>query len=135
MPICPVCEQPVDANDAYCRYCGAALTQADEGQSAAFRELIEEYRTRTADNPDDDDAHYGLGLAYLHGGQLGPAAQALHRVIELRPDFPDAYAKLSVVYARLGQTARARQLIDEALALAPTNQQYQEISDLLSKLR
>ncbi len=133
MPTCPVCEQAVDANDAYCRCCGAALARADGGQSMAFRELVEEYRTRTADNPDDDDAHYGLGLAYLYSGQLGPAAQALQRVIELRPDFPEAYAKLSVVYARLGQTEKARQAIEEALALAPTNQQYREISDLLGK--
>ena len=61
MPTCPVCEQPVDTGDAYCRRCGAALEQANEGQSAAFRELVAEYRTRAADNPDDDDAHYGLG--------------------------------------------------------------------------
>lgn len=133
MPTCPVCEQPVEIGDAYCRRCGAALAQAGEEQSAAFRELVEEYRIRTADNPHDDDAHYGLGLAYLHGGQLGPAVQAMQRVIELRPDFAEAYAKLSVVYARLGQTEKARQAIDEALALAPTNQQYQEISDLLGR--
>ena len=91
MPNCPKCAAAVDAEDNFCRVCGAPLgSGARRPRSQTIQQLIFEYGTKVSDNPDDDATRYSLGLAYLYDGQPAAAAEQFTAVTKLVPDFAEA---------------------------------------------
>lgn len=66
-----------------------ARAQYDAGH---YAEAIESFTALIADNPTDDYAHFGLGLAATRAGELGLAAEHLALAVAMRPD-KNSYAR------------------------------------------
>ena len=103
-------------------------------RSETVKQLIHDYRQQIAKHPDDDSAHYALGLAYLYHGQPAPAREQYEEVVRLAPDFADGYAKLAITCSQLGQLDPAREAIAQAQHLDPANQEYRDIAAQLNRL-
>jgi len=79
---CPECGVDNGADHNYCKHCGTPLREV-----ALERELGSGFAERTRDrclqllkaDPDNASAHYNLGLAYYHLGQIGNAIRAFIR--------------------------------------------------------
>jgi tetratricopeptide (TPR) repeat protein len=54
--------------------------------SGRYREALESFRALVEANPDDDYAHFGLGLAARRMGDLATAAEHLALAAAMRPD-------------------------------------------------
>jgi Flp pilus assembly protein TadD len=74
-----------------------ARAQYDAGR---YEEAIASFRKLIADNPTDDYAHFGLGLAASRAGELTVAAEHLALAVAMRPDLGH--------YARALRGVRAR---------------------------
>jgi len=80
-----------------------ARAQFDSGQYADARES---FAAIVADNPTDDYAHFGLGLAASKAGELRLAAEHLALAVAMRPDLGH--------YARALRGVRARRATESA---------------------
>ncbi len=99
---------------------------------AAFMAAIKPYTEAIAKNANDAEAHYWLGVAYLHAAQLfgfglapyasefGPRAVAsLERAVKLRPGFIPAHLALLNAYRVVGDFGGVGGVLDRLLTLAP----------------
>jgi predicted O-linked N-acetylglucosamine transferase (SPINDLY family) len=103
----------------------AALSQQRAGQLSAAEAG---YRQILAENPNQPEVFYNLGLVLRTGGRLNEAVEAYERALELRPRFPEAINNLGVVFERLGRLDEAEDVFRHALLLEPDS------SDTLSNL-
>ena len=74
-----------------------ARAQYDAGR---YREAVDGFAELAAENPTDDYAHFGLGLAASRAGDLELAAEHLALAVALRPDLPHYTRALRGVRAR-----------------------------------
>jgi tetratricopeptide (TPR) repeat protein len=79
--------------------------------------MIDDFRRRLEDYPDDADARYNLGLAYRVKGQDELAVVELEQASRQSPDVADIEAELAEAYQKLGRTEDARRAAERALAL------------------
>jgi len=97
---------------------------------AAFAAAIKPYTDAIAANAKDADAHYWLGVAYLHGARMfrlglapygqefGPKAVAsLERAIQLRPASIRTYLALIDAYATVGDQDKVRATVDQMMTV------------------
>ncbi len=100
----------------------AAVAQAAErlrqGDTAAVVASLTELVAR---KPDDANAQFLLGLAYVRQQKYAEAKGPLTRVIELNPGFAGAWLELAVSRRRLGEPEQALEAYEKALALDPKN--------------
>lgn len=98
---------------------------------AAFAASIAPYTDAIARNAGDAEAHYWLGVAYLHGARLfkfglAPFAEAfapravasLERAMQLRPAMATLLALIDA-YGMAGDLDKFFAAVDRAIALAP----------------
>ena len=130
---CPVCGAPVDRDSDQCAWCGSTVVIRLDTPQADFASLkqsvvnahIDEYRRRVRSNPFDEEAHYGLGIAYFNLGLLEAAAGSLGEAARLKPEHPDIQAEIAVVLRELvtrgetGRLPRLRTTVDALLNLDP----------------
>ncbi|WP_448623555.1 tetratricopeptide repeat protein [Geodermatophilus sp. URMC 64] len=74
-----------------------ARAQYDAGR---YQEAIASFTELIADNPTDDYAHFGLGLAASRAGELKVAAEHLALAVAMRPDIRHYAQALRGVRAR-----------------------------------
>jgi len=74
-----------------------------------------------AQNRDNPDAWFYLGVAYVDLAKIKDASKALEIAIELDPSFADAHLALSNVLARTSQLERAASEAKRAFELKPDN--------------
>jgi len=97
-----------------------------------FAAAIRPYTAAIAQNPSDADAHYWLGVAYLHAYRLfhfgiAPYAQdyspraiaSLERALQLRPGMMGALLALLDLYALTGDQVKWAATLDRLIALNP----------------
>jgi tetratricopeptide (TPR) repeat protein len=113
----------------------AALPSFDISQvytQAEFEAAIRPYTAAIAQNSNDADAHYWLGVAYLHAFRLSrfgiapyardyaPRAIAeLERALQLRPGMMGALLALLDLYALTADQAKWAETFDRIVALNP----------------
>jgi tetratricopeptide (TPR) repeat protein len=128
---CPVCGAPLSPAAERCDYCHSWLVlEVDHSvidPSAIDRSRIHEhiaaFRKRLKVDPDDAQAQYGLGIAYINLGLYHEAADALVEATRLTPENGAMQVLLGIVYAELvelGETqhiASARERARRALIL------------------
>lgn len=95
-----------------------AMKSIRAGDTAAALVVLEKM---LAENPDDANAQYLVGLCRLQNGELEAAASALSRAAELSPGFAAAHTNLAVCYEKLRDVDRALASYDKALAIEPDN--------------
>ncbi len=130
---CPVCGAPLGGEGSRCSYCGSlvAITtdfvrlEASQLNRSVVNEHIAKYRATVRRDPNDEAAHYGLGVAYFNLGLFEEAADELAQAARLVPENPHIQTQLAVVYAELarqgkaGAEADAADRVERALQLDP----------------
>ncbi|HEY3248953.1 MAG TPA: tetratricopeptide repeat protein [bacterium] len=113
----------------------AAVPTLDTSQmytQEEFAVAIRPYTEAIARNPNDADAHYWLGIAYLHAFRLyrfgiAPYARdfapraiaALERALQLRPGMLGALLGLLDLYSMTGDQVKWAATFDRLIALTP----------------
>ena len=96
------------------------LAELDDGHTETAKERFEELVRR---DPDNADAHRGLGAALARLGDAAGAEAAYRRAVELRPDDPELHSLLgSRLYRRgdyLAAEAAYRQAVERAEDFQP----------------
>ena len=65
------------------------------------------------------NAHYNLGIALYHQGQLAEAVESYRRAIELNPNYAPTYNNLGLALKDQGNLPEAEQAYRQAIALKP----------------
>lgn len=133
---CPVCAAPLQPDSSRCDYCRAVvviktdLPRIDPQllNQGVVHEHIAQFRGRVRKDPHDEEAHYGLGVAYLNLGLLEESAAELAKAAAEMPEAPTIQHQLAVVYERLASSGRnetaaraaAKDRTERALLLRPT---------------
>ena len=101
---CPVCAAPLSPNSEKCSFCGSyiviktdmpRLDRATLNQSL-IQDHIVAFRQRVRSDPYDEEAHYGLGIAYFSLGLIDEAIDELAHAAKLMPENPNIQAQLAV---------------------------------------
>src|SRR5512143_112133 len=119
---CPECKVDNAADHNYCKHCGFPLrTHALErelrvGSAARARDRCLLILKHNADSP---EAHFNLGMAYYHLGDLDDAVRAFQRAIELDETLGYAHFQLAVCRYRGGRFAECADHCRMALRYNP----------------
>lgn len=130
---CPVCGAPLKPGDERCNFCGAYiviktdLPKLDRRtlNQSVIQEHIADFRKRVRSDPYDEEAHYGLGLAYFSLGLTDEAVDELSQAARLMPENPHIQAQLAIALrdsVKSGNASAEHQMntrIQNALLLDP----------------
>jgi len=83
------------------------------------RQAILSLQKMVREHPHDPEAHYHLGLAYLHLDRNLEALEALQKAVGLDPRSADAHLGRGVACSRLGKDLQAVEAFRRAVALKP----------------
>ena len=132
---CPVCGAPLKPGDEKCSFCGSYifiktdLPRLDRHSlnQAVIQEHITDFRRRIRSDQYDEEAHYGLGVAYFSLGLTDEAVDELSQAARLMPENPHIQAQLAVALRnafKAGNQAAEQQMntrIQSALLLDPNH--------------
>lgn len=132
---CPVCGAPFSPSSDRCDFCGSILALKTDHpridpkllNKAVIDEHIAAYRRTLRTDPNDETAHYGLGVAYFNLGLVEDSVSELTQAARLMPENPNIQAQLAVVLrdaAKQGDAEAKRQMnyrIAMALRLDPNH--------------
>ncbi len=69
-------------------------------------------------NPGDAFARYGLAMVYARLGQMEPALDQYHKLLELHPDYTNGYFMAAQTLERAGRIAEAKKMLENGIAAA-----------------
>lgn len=132
---CPVCGAPLKPSDEKCGFCGSYifiktdLPKLDRHtlNQSVIQEHITDFRRRIRSNQYDEEAHYGLGVAYFSLGLTDEAVDELSQAARLMPENPHIQTQLAVALRnsfKAGNQAAEQQMhtrIQSALLLDPNH--------------
>ncbi|MFA4015500.1 MAG: hypothetical protein RUDDFDWM_000583 [Candidatus Fervidibacterota bacterium] len=130
--VCKVCGAAVADDARFCHVCGASIAGPEE-ENPAILEMVEQFKNRLREYPEDATAHYNLALAFIMLGRFGAAVQALEKVIQLEPSFLDAHFQLVRAYVALGNLEAARNALSNMERIAPNSSKTKHASRLLER--
>jgi len=128
---CRSCDAEIAEGSAFCPTCGAR--QEAGIQFETVDRLMDDFRRRLDERPDDADARFNLALAYKHKGLDEMALAELERLREQAPDLADVEYELAALYARRGAIAEALQAARRALAIEPDHRAAQSLLQRLQR--
>ena len=79
---------------------------------------VELFAQMARDQPDNEMVWYGLANEHVKLEQWREAAEALNRVVGLKPDYTAAYQLLGTALANLGEREEARRVWRDGIAVA-----------------
>lgn len=109
----------------------AAAEHEDWRPSQAVEDMVQEYRNRLNETPEDHSARFALALAYVFARRWEQAARELELVIEALPEYADARYRLALCRAQLGQRDAAVEAARAAIRLEPRQKRYQKLLESL----
>lgn len=86
-----------------------------------FKTAVIELKNILATNPEDDQAHYLLGDAYLKLNNLTKAFQHYSRAVTINPENIDAQLKLGQLYLKNSDLISARSIVEKVMNALPEN--------------
>jgi tetratricopeptide (TPR) repeat protein len=114
---CRSCDVELPEGAAFCVKCGARQIAGETFET--IDRMIEDYRKRLDQKPDDADARFNLALAYKTKRLDDLAIQELERVRTQINDFADLEYELGALYMRRGDRDQALNAARRALAIDP----------------
>jgi tetratricopeptide (TPR) repeat protein len=93
----------------------------------AFEAAVAAYKKILGKNPEDDVAHFYLGLTYNKLNEDEDAAKSLREAVKLEPDNAEYQTELGAVYIKLAKYHEAVTALKKALELDPENIKAQEL--------
>lgn len=94
---------------------------ADKLRAGDYDGALAQLKTVLDKNPQDSNALYLSGMAYLRKGQIAEALPDFLKVTELSPKFAAGHYQLGVCYDRQGDKEKALAAYEAARALDPSN--------------
>jgi tetratricopeptide (TPR) repeat protein len=73
-----------------------------------YNNAIDSFRKTIELNPDDESAHYNLGIIYSKKKMYNDAILEYKKVIETNPGLPDVHFNLGMAYRERGMLLQAR---------------------------
>lgn len=122
---CPVCNRKCAEDELFCGRCGARLD--DEKRSRTLEEMAHDFQQRVADEPEDVDARYNLGLALMYQESFEAAATQFQQVVRRQSDSAEAHEKLAYCLARVGRRREALAAAQRAVKLDPGREKAREM--------
>lgn len=101
--------------------CGSEKEKTAPPPISEEKTLFEEVKAQTAKNPNDAEAWYHLADLYERAEQYREEADALNKVIALKPDRGYVYVKLGTACSRLGRYQDAIKNYLKAKTFFPKN--------------
>ena len=86
-----------------------------EAERSNWDAAVEKFQEAIKLEPGSALAHYDLGVAQFHLGQLEFACQAEKKAITLDPKLLDAYIQLASIFSKLGDYRGAEDVLERAL--------------------
>lgn len=99
-----------------------------------FKEAARAYEQAVELDPDNGNAHFGLGAAYLDSNNLNGAKKHLERAVELAPRNGQALVYLGNVHQAQGNNAKAKQAYQRYLRVAPNGKFAADVKLILDAL-
>jgi tetratricopeptide (TPR) repeat protein len=93
----------------------------------AFESAVAAYKKIIAANPEDDNAHFYLGLSYNKLNEDEDAAKSLREAVKLKPDNVEYQTELGAVYIKLAKYQEAVTALKKALELDPESVKAQDL--------
>ena len=87
----------------------------------AADEAINQFKKALEIEPDDLNAHYNLGNAWLAVGRIDEAIVQFKKALEIEPDDADTYYNLGVALVRIGRSDEAISCFQKVIAFKPDN--------------
>ena len=94
---------------------------ADKLRQGDYDGALAMLKTVLDKNPEDPNAQYLSGMAYLRKDMIPEASAAFLKVTELSPKFAAAHYQLGVCYQRQGEPDKALEAYQKAIDLEPSN--------------
>ncbi len=94
-----------------------ALRRADFNEARRYAQTVLQM------DPDDPEANFGTGMAYLMEEKLKDAEFYLERVLTKRPEEPAVLNNLSIVYRKTNRLEKALEYVKKAHELMPANEE------------
>jgi len=114
---CRSCDAELPEGAAFCLKCGARQVAGETFET--IDRMIEDYRKRLDQKPDDADARFNLALAYKTKRLDDLAIHELERLRTQVSDFADLEYELGALYLRQGSRDQALNAAQRALAIDP----------------
>ena len=112
-------------------YAGLAWTYAldydfewTEDYDNAVKLALENATTAVRLDPDDYQAHWALGWAYLYSGEHGKAAASYARARDFNPNDAELLAEMANFLVYIGQPKQAVDQLNEAIRLNPFHERW-----------
>ncbi len=86
-----------------------------------FDTVIKITKRMVTDNPEDTNAFYLLGIAYMKKKMYSEAIESLTRVTELTPSFAGSFHQLGLCYLEQNDKKKALEYFEKALKLEPNS--------------
>jgi len=98
---------------------GLALRRADFAEARRYAVTVLQM------DPDDPEANFGTGMAYLMEDKLKEAEFYLERTLKRRPEEPAVLNNLSIIYRKTNRLEKSLEFVRRAHELAPANEEIQ----------
>lgn len=96
------------------------ITDANRDLAAGHVDrAVEKLRKAVQTTPDDEDAHYNLGIALAAAGKNADARKEYERALEIFPDYGQAHNNLGNLLMKQNDFAGAIEQFQKALAINP----------------
>jgi Flp pilus assembly protein TadD len=92
-----------------------ALRRADFAEARRYGAIVLQM------DPEDPEANFGTGMAYLMEEKLKEAEMYLERTLVKRPDEPAVLNNLSIIYRKTNRLEKALEYVKKAHELLPAN--------------
>ncbi len=96
-----------------------ALRRADFNEARRYAQTVLQM------DPDDPEANFGTGMAFLMEEKLKDAEFYLERTLKARPEEPAVLNNLSIIYRKTNRLEEALKLVKKAHELMPANEEIQ----------
>lgn len=93
----------------------------DKIRQGDYDEAIKILKDVLAEEPEDTNALYLMGMSYSKQQMYKEAIESLTQVVQLVPDFPPAQFELAICYQNLGEKEKALEHYRKTLELDPNN--------------
>lgn len=102
---------------------GKTVEPAPTEAEKSFENAVKAYEKHLKKNPEDDTAHFNLGLAYNKLNDDPKAEKALREAVKIKPDDTEYQTQLGEILIKLAQYDEAVRALKKALEIDSTNLQ------------
>ena len=103
----------------------------DQQKRNRYNEAISEFHKAIAINLNYEEAHYGLGLSYLHCNRYNEAINACEQAISINRNYKEAYLVLGHAHLKSGNNSKAITAANAALKIDPYYQPARQLLDVI----